>query len=142
MSDWGYAPPRPETLPDEIEHIKGIVGKYFPIYNVQVHFDTISLFCNVDQATLEAKFEELRKEIYQALEVIRVYTKTPGGKPDFGEPVVLKRGGTVEDAAEAIHKDFRYKLKYALVWGSGKFNGQKVKRDHTLEDGDIIELHI
>jgi small GTP-binding protein len=96
--------------------------------------------------TISAKegtgLEELRKEIYQALDVIRVYTKAPGRKPDFDEPVVLSRGSTVEDAAEDIHKDFREKLKYALVWGSGKFDGQKVKREHTLEDGDIIELHI
>lgn len=86
--------------------------------------------------------EELREGIYQALDVIRVYTKAPGRKADFDEPVVLERGSTVADAAEAVHKDFRDKLKYALVWGSGKFDGQKVKREHTLEDGDIIELHI
>jgi small GTP-binding protein len=86
--------------------------------------------------------DELKKGIYQALDVIRVYTKAPGRKPDFDEPVVLNQGSTVEDAAEAVHKDFRHKLKYALVWGSGKFNGQKVKREHTLEDGDVIELHI
>jgi len=86
--------------------------------------------------------EELREGIYRALDVIRVYTKAPGRKADFDEPVVLERGSTVADAAEAIHKDFRDKLKYALVWGSGKFDGQKVKREHTLEDGDIIELHI
>ena len=96
--------------------------------------------------TISAKegigLEELRKEIYQALDVIRVYTKAPGRKPDFDEPVVLSRGSTAADAAEAIHKDFHNKLKYALVWGSGKFDGQKVKREHVLEDGDIIELHI
>ncbi len=86
--------------------------------------------------------EELREGIYRALDVIRVYTKAPGRKADFDEPVVLERGSTVADAAEAVHKDFRDKLKYALVWGSGKFNGQKVKREHTLEDGDIVELHI
>ncbi len=96
--------------------------------------------------TISAKegtgLEELREGIYRALDVIRVYTKAPGRKADFDEPVVLERGSTVADAAEAVHKDFRDKLKYALVWGSGKFNGQKVKREHTLEDGDIIELHI
>jgi hypothetical protein len=86
--------------------------------------------------------EELKKGIYQALDIIRVYTKAPGRKPDSDEPVVLKKGSTIEDAAEAVHKDFRNKLKYALVWGSGKFDGQKVRRDHVLEEGDVIELHI
>ena len=85
--------------------------------------------------------EELKREIYDSLNIIRLYTKAPGQKPDLTEPVILKKGGTVEDVAEAIHKDFRHKLKYALVWGSGKFEGQRVKREHVLADGDVIELH-
>jgi ribosome-interacting GTPase 1 len=86
--------------------------------------------------------EKLKDQIYKTLDIIRVYTKAPGEKPELEEPVVFKRGSTVEDAAESVHKDFRSKLKYALIWGSGKFSGQRVKRDHVLEDGDIIELHI
>ncbi|MFQ5826394.1 MAG: GTPase [Dehalococcoidia bacterium] len=89
-----------------------------------------------------AGLEEVRGEVYRALDIIRVHTKTPGKKTDMEEPVVLPRGSTVEDAAESIHKDFRHRLKYAQVWGSGKFSGQRVKRDHQLEDGDIIEFHI
>jgi hypothetical protein len=86
--------------------------------------------------------EELKKRIYDILDIIRVYTKTPAGEADLKEPVVLKRGSTVEHAAESIHKDFRSKLKYAQVWGSGKFSGQKVRRDHILEDGDTIQFHV
>jgi len=114
---------------------------------------------NSQQATLRAQYQgqfpivfvsakngtgldNLRKETFKALDIIRVYTKTPGGKPDLTEPVILKKGSIVEDAAESIHKDFRNKLKYALVWGSAKFDGQRVRRNHVLEDGDIIEFHI
>ena len=86
--------------------------------------------------------EGLKEEIYKALDIIRVYTKAPGEKPDLEQPVILKRESTVEDAAQSIHKDFRSKLKYTQVWGSGKYSGQKVNRRHILEDGDIIELHI
>ena len=43
--------------------------------------------------------EELKREVYQVLGIIRVYTKAPGGDPDLSEPVVLKRGSTVEDVA-------------------------------------------
>ncbi len=86
--------------------------------------------------------EGLRRATFQALEVIRVYTKAPGQKPDLRDPVVLKRGSTALDAAESVHKDFGRNLKYAQVWGSGKFAGQRVKRDCVLQDGDIIELHI
>ncbi|MDY6893116.1 MAG: TGS domain-containing protein [Chloroflexota bacterium] len=85
--------------------------------------------------------EDMKWAIYRAMNIIRVYTKTPGDKPDFEDPVILQRGSTIEDAAESVHKDFRNKLKYAQVWGSGKFDGQRVKRGYVLEDGDIIELH-
>ena len=86
--------------------------------------------------------EELKEALYQALNIFRVYTKIRGGKADLTEPVILKRGSTVKDAAESIHKDFKDKLKYAVVWGSGKYDGQRVSREHMLQDGDIIEFHV
>ena len=86
--------------------------------------------------------EELRTGLFKALDIIRVHTKTPGAKADLSDPVILKRGSTLKDAAESVHKDFRHKLKFALVWGSGKFDGQRVGQEHVLQDGDIIELHI
>jgi len=90
----------------------------------------------------ETGLEELKEAIYKTLDILRVYTKTPGSKAELSEPVILKRGSTVQDAAESIHKDFRDKLKYTMVWGSGKFDGQKVSREHILRDGDIVEFHM
>ena len=86
--------------------------------------------------------EELKHKIYEVLDIVRVYTKAPGQKPDLTDPIILDRGGTLADAAAAVHKDFRAKLKYARIWGSGKHDGIMVKRDHVLQDGDIIELHL
>lgn len=86
--------------------------------------------------------EALKREIYQMLDIIRVYTKAPGQKPDFDDPIILSKGSTLDDAAAEVHKDFRAKLKYARLWGSGKHAGIMVKRDHILQDGDIIELHL
>jgi len=87
-------------------------------------------------------FEELKKEIYQILGIIRVYTKIPGKEPDLTEPVILKKGSTVGDVALSVHKDFVAKLRYAKIWGSGKFDGQMVKRDYLVSEGDVIELHM
>ncbi len=86
--------------------------------------------------------EELKHKLYQMLDIIRVYTKVPGDKPDFSEPIVLPRGATLEDAAAEVHKDFVARLKYARVWGSGKHDGVMVRRGHIMQDGDIVELHI
>ena len=88
-----------------------------------------------------AGLDELRREAFDMLGVIRVYTKSPGIEADMTDPMVIKEGSTLEEAAEAVHKDFRKNLKFALIWGSGKFPGQRVKRDHIVQDGDILELH-
>jgi ribosome-interacting GTPase 1 len=86
--------------------------------------------------------EEMKREIFQMLNIIRVYTKVPGQKPEFADPIILERGSTLEDAAAEVHKDFKAKLKYARLWGSGKHDGVMAKRNHILQDGDIIELHL
>jgi hypothetical protein len=86
--------------------------------------------------------EEMKRKVFQVLGIIRVYTKTPGQKPDMNDPIILLKGSTLAEAAEAIHKDFRARLKFARLWGSGKHDGTMVKRDHILQDGDIIELHM
>lgn len=93
-------------------------------------------------ATEGDNLEALQQAVFQALDIIRVYTKSPGAKPDLTDPIILKRGSTVKEAAEAIHKDFKAKMKYAVVWGSGKFDGQRVGQEHVLKDGDIVEFHI
>jgi len=86
--------------------------------------------------------EEFKRAVYQALNIIRVYTKTPGSKADPTDPMILEKGSTLEEAAESLHKDFRQNLKYAVVWGSGKYDGQRVSKEHVLQDGDIVEFHI
>jgi len=86
--------------------------------------------------------EEFKKAVYQALNIIRVYTKTPGSKADLTDPMILEKGSTLGEAAEDLHKDFYQNLKYAVVWGSGKYDGQRVSKGHVLQDGDIVEFHI
>jgi uncharacterized protein len=86
--------------------------------------------------------DEFKKAIYSELGIIRVYTKTPGSKADLADPMILEKGSTVEQAAEDLHKDFRQNLKYAIVWGSGKYDGQRVSKGHVLQDGDVVEFHI
>jgi len=82
------------------------------------------------------------KELFEFFDLIRVYTKEPGEKPEMERPIILKRKSTVLDAAKEVHKDFANKLKFARVWGSSRFPGQRVEKDHVLKDKDIIELHI
>ncbi|MGQ9603515.1 MAG: GTPase [bacterium] len=86
--------------------------------------------------------DELRKGLFLSLSVVRVYTKVPGKKPDMSKPFIVVRGTTVLDLAGQIHKDIKENLRFARIWGHARFDGQVVGKDHVLEDGDIIELHI
>ncbi|HOD65673.1 MAG TPA: 50S ribosome-binding GTPase [candidate division Zixibacteria bacterium] len=92
----------------------------------------------IDEASLEA----FRRAIFEELRIIRVYTKPVGHDPDYRDPIILPAGGTVAEAAATLHKDFLQKLKFAKVWGKGKFDGQRVQNDYALSDGDIVEFHI
>jgi len=100
-------------------------------------FDVIPFSC---VAAVRDTIEALRKSAFTLLDVIRIYPKEPGEKPDLKQPFTIKSGSTVLDFAAHVHKDFARNLKQARVWGSARFGGQAVSRDHLLRDGDIVEL--
>ncbi len=88
------------------------------------------------------ELERLKTEIFMALELIRVYTKKPGHDPDMDQPYVVKRGSTLMDFAQTVHKDFAENLKFARVWGHTKYDGMKANQDYVVQDKDVVELHI
>jgi ribosome-interacting GTPase 1 len=113
---------------ENCERLRSQYAKLFPLVSIS--------------AREGSGLEEFKRAVYQALNIIRVYTKTPGSKADLTDPMVLEKGSTLEEAAESLHKDFYQNLKYAVVWGSGKYDGQRVSKGHVLQDGDIVEFHI
>ena len=86
--------------------------------------------------------EELKKEIFDLLEIIRVYTKSPNKpSPDFEHPFVLKKNSQLITLANQIHQDFTSAFKYAKLF---KLNSKKpriVGKDYIFQDKDIIEIH-
>jgi ribosome-interacting GTPase 1 len=86
--------------------------------------------------------DAVRSAGYDMLGVIRVYTKVPGKPADRSHPFTVPIGSTVLELAREVHRDFEQSLKFAKVWGSGAFEGQTVRRDHELQDCDVVELHV
>jgi hypothetical protein len=84
----------------------------------------------------------MKRETFNMLNIIRVYSKAPNKSADLSRPYILKKGSRLIDLADEIHKDFSFRLKYARIWAGDKYSGQKIPRDFQLRDGDIIELHI
>ncbi|MBW2619273.1 MAG: TGS domain-containing protein, partial [Deltaproteobacteria bacterium] len=84
---------------------------------------------------------ELGRLTFEALGIIRVYTKQPGKTADKGQPYTLPQGSTVLDLAATIHKEIADKFRHARLWGSSAFEGQMVPGDYVLAEGDIVEVH-
>ena len=81
------------------------------------------------------------KRTFDALDVIRIYTKEPRKDADLHRPFTLRRGSDIGDLARTIHKDIADGFKFARVWGPSAFDGQSVKEHHVLEEGDVVEIH-
>lgn len=79
--------------------------------------------------------------LFERLGVVRVYTKPPGGRPDLGRPFTVRRGQTVGDVAWLIHKELAEGLRFARLWRDD-YEGLRIGREHPVEDGDVIELHV
>jgi ribosome-interacting GTPase 1 len=86
-------------------------------------------------------FDRLGAFLFSSLEIIRVYTKTPGRPADMERPYTLRSSGTVHDIADMIHHDLAESLTFARLWREGSYDGAHVGADLELADGDILELH-
>ena len=85
--------------------------------------------------------DALIQRFWELLAVVRVYTKEPGKPPDHSKPFTLEAGSTVEDLAREIHRELPEKMKFARIWGDGRFAGQQVHRTEVLHDRDVVEIH-
>ena len=86
--------------------------------------------------------EELKRRLFEMLQIIRVYTKKPGKPVEFRDPVILPIGATMIDAAYHLHKDIAQNLQFARLWNTAGYDGQRVERGHVLSDRDILEFHM
>jgi ribosome-interacting GTPase 1 len=115
------------SMTEEIDTLEELVGVCYPAIEVS----------NESGEGLDG----IGPLLFNGLEVVRVYTKVPGHPPEEEKPYTVFRGATVHDVAQLVHRDMAESLKFARVWGSTKFDGQQVGRDHTVADGDVVELH-
>lgn len=94
-------------------------------------------------AQKKVNLEELKELIFSKLEFIRVYCKEVGKPADMKEPLILRKGVTVEGMCLKLHKDFVKKFKFSRIWGpSAKFPGQRLMLQHVLQDEDVVEIHV
>lgn len=117
---------RPEARED-LEIARTLFEEPWPLHGVST----------VDGSGLDA----LARGTFDALGILRVYTKQPGKPPDRESPFTVPIGSTVGDLAERIHKDLLATMKFARIWGPSAHDGQTVHKDHVLAEGDVVEIH-
>ena len=110
-------------------------------FNVLNELYTDEFISILSISAVQQQWGNLKQEIFNALEVIRVYTKHPGKPYEKGEPFIMRKGSNVHEVATAVHKDF-VNLTFARLWDGEKYCGQRVERNHILKDKDILELHM
>ncbi len=85
--------------------------------------------------------EAMKWALYNHLDILRVYTKVPGKKPET-KPIVLPEGAVVEDAARKIHKQlFVERFRSAIILRENdKIKRRQVGLNYPLQDGDVLQL--
>ncbi|MFO8017965.1 MAG: TGS domain-containing protein [Promethearchaeia archaeon] len=85
--------------------------------------------------------ENFGRKVIKFLGKIKIYTMTDGKVSD--KPLLVDKGGTIEDVARKIHKSFVEKFSFAVVMREGaRIKRKRVGLDYPVKDNDKIEIHI
>ncbi|MDH5021277.1 OBG GTPase family GTP-binding protein [Halobacterium rubrum] len=89
----------------------------------------------------EKGLDSLKEQMWEELGLIRIYMDKPGRGIDWEEPLIIRRGETVDDALQKLGGTLDERFRFARVTGpSGKHDEQQVGRDHVLEDEDVLRV--
>jgi small GTP-binding protein len=106
----------------------------------EIEKEKMIIFENRFEKVKEKEIEDLKKRIFNALAIIRVYTKEPREKVKKIEPFILKKGTKLIELAERINENFAKTFKGAKLYSQDLKTAKLVGRDYILKDGDIVEI--
>ena len=113
---------------ERLEQLKEVVGDEMKILAVS--------------CTAKLGLAELGSEIFDMLNIIRIYTKDPNKRDASMRPFTIRKDSNIFDLAKRIHSDFYEQFSYAKVWSKRlRFSPQKVGGTFPLQDGDTVEIH-
>ncbi|KAH6916819.1 developmentally regulated GTP-binding protein [Coprinopsis sp. MPI-PUGE-AT-0042] len=100
---------------------------------------------------MDLNIDYLIDRIWDQLRLVKVYTKKRGAHPDLSDPICLRKGATIEDVCNGVHRSLAPNFRYALVCAaadssargkSSKFSpyAQKVSLTHQVQDEDVVSI--
>ncbi|KAJ6519415.1 P-loop containing nucleoside triphosphate hydrolase protein [Mycena sanguinolenta] len=122
------------TTDDFIDVLIG-TRKYIPCLYVYNKIDAISL------ETMDKLARTPNTRMWDELNLVKVYTKKRGAHPDLSDPICLRKGATIEDVCNGVHRSLAPNYRYGLG-RSSKFNphAQKVSLSHQVQDEDVVSI--
>lgn len=97
---------------------------------------TVVMSCELDLG-----IQDVVDRCWKELELMRIYTKRKGAEPDFSEALIVRKGSTIEDVCDQVHRTLKETFKYALVWGaSARHVPQRVGLGHVVADEDVVSI--
>jgi ribosome-interacting GTPase 1 len=85
--------------------------------------------------------ESLKKAIWQSLNFARIYLVKKGEKPNKKNPLIVKKGQTLEKVAQKLGEEFAKEKTRASIWGKGaKFPAQEVSLNTQIQPGMLVRF--
>uniref|UniRef100_A0A183ATN2 TGS domain-containing protein n=1 Tax=Echinostoma caproni TaxID=27848 RepID=A0A183ATN2_9TREM len=70
----------------------------------------------VVSCNMKLNLDYLLEKLWEHLDLIQVFTKKRGQRPDLEEGLILRNGSTIEHVCHMIHRTLVSEFKCALVW--------------------------
>jgi hypothetical protein len=78
----------------------------------------------------------LKEAMWEKLDLVRIYLVRPDEEPGEDNPLIVKAGDTLKEAARKVGEDFAQDKQSALIWGPGaKYGGQEVSLSTKVKIG-------
>ena len=152
LSNWGITDKKILFLGNkaDLKESRENLRKIEPQYKIKIisclertGVDEVKTSSSPSPAKAGSVVEELKKEIFDLLEIVRVYTKSSNkSSPDFEHPFIFKKNSRLIELTSQIHHDFFFSFKYAKLFKRNFKKPLFVGKDYILQDEDIIEIHI
>lgn len=83
----------------------------------------------------------LKEAMWEKLNLLRIYLVRPNEELSNNDPLIVKDGDTLKDAAKKVGEEFAVDKESAIIWGPGaKYAGQEVSLATKAQKGMLVRF--